>query len=238
MLHSLPSLMPGSWERDAALKNYLRMRGLQQRGSSLPSLLKKLHSEVEKNLEEARKEYPLEFASEVEINMGDELVWQMELEAAESLEDGFERIWIVLNDYTQSGERLRLEARELVTFRQLQRHVGNPKRSDTSIDSRRIIFYFAHLPVKGIWALVHSHVNAAPFPTGSDISYLPLGWLGLTASVYREKFYLIPFRADSFEYRGKEPSREAFGNFVLNIRRQKHRGWYEGRLYTKDELIP
>ncbi|MGQ9583291.1 MAG: hypothetical protein ACUVV6_07245 [Thermoplasmatota archaeon] len=230
--------MANSWERAAAVKNYLRMRGLQQRGSAIPSALKAIHGELERNLEEAKRDYPLEFASEVEICMGDDVVWQMELEAAEALEDRSERIWVLLNDYTKNGDRLRLDARELVSFRRLQRHVGNPRRNGTSIDSKRIIFYFAHLPVKGIWTLVHSHVDAAPFPTGSDISYLPLGWLGLTASVYRNRFYIIPFRADSFEYRGKEPTREQFGVFVLSIKRERHRGWYEGKLYTKDELTP
>ncbi len=230
--------MPNSWERAAAIKNYLRMSGLQQRGSAVPSVLKTLHGELERGLEIARREYPLEFASEVEINMGDEVVWQMELEAAEALEDRSERIWVLLNDYTKNGERLSLDARELVSFRRLQRHIGSPRRSVSSIDSKRIIFYFAHLPVKGIWTLVHSHVDAAPFPTGSDISYLPLGWLGLTASVYKDKFYIIPFRADSFEYKGKEPTRDYFGTFVLNIKRERHRGWYEGKLYTKEELTP
>jgi len=223
-----------SWEKAANIKNYLRMKGLERRGTPLPPMFNKLSKELARDVEEAKKDYPVDFASEVEINVGPEVIKQMEEEVEAALHDRCERVWVILNDYTLKGEKLTLSAKELVTFKELQRHIGDMKRGESSIDSKRIIFYFAHLPLDGIWMLVHSHVDAEPFPTGSDISYLPLGWLGLTSSLYKGKFCLVPFRADSFEYRGTAPAKDHFGMFSLNLAGQKHKGWYEGDAPSKN----
>ena len=226
----LPRDVAISWERTATIKNYLRMKGLEQRGSSLPPMFSKLSGELAKDLEKARKEYPLDFAAEVELYLHPGVIFQMKEEVRAAIDDRCERVWVILSDFKHEGDRLMLKAKELVTFKELQKHVGDVKRSENSIDSKRIIFYFAHLPIEGIWALVHSHVDAAPFPTGSDISYLPLGWMGITASVWQGKFYIIPYRSDSFEYKGTSPSRDYFKSFVLNINGQKYSGWYEAEV--------
>jgi hypothetical protein len=222
--------VPVYWERAALIKNYLRMKGLEKRGSSLPSMFGRLASEISRDLETARKEYPVDFAPEIELYLHPDVIKGMMEEVRAALDDRCERIWVILSDMSRDGDRLMLKAKELVSFKELQRHIGDMKRNGSSIDSKRIVFYFAHLPIKGVWALVHSHVDAAPFPTGSDISYLPLGWLGITASVWQGKFYIIPYRSDSFEYKGTAPQRDYFKTFVLNIRGHKHRGWYESEL--------
>jgi len=224
-----------SWEKAANVKNYLRMKGLEKRGTPLPPMFAKLSKELAKDVEQAGKDYPVDFAGDVEINLGPEVVKQMEEEVEASLHDRCERVWVILNDYSMKGDKLVLSAKELVTFKELQRHIGDMKRGESSIDSKRIIFYFAHLPLDGIWMLVHSHVDAAPFPTGSDISYLPLGWLGLTASLYKGKFCMVPFRADSFEYRGTAPKKEFFEMFSLNLAGHKQKGWYEGDAPSKND---
>jgi hypothetical protein len=222
--------VPVYWERATLIKNYLRMKGLEKRGSSLPSMFGRLASEISRDLEKARKEYPVDFAPEIELYLHPDVIKGMMEEVRAALDDRCERIWVILSDMSGDGDRLMLKAKELVSFKELQRHIGDMKRNGSSIDSKRIVFYFAHLPIKGVWALVHSHVDAAPFPTGSDISYLPLGWLGITASVWQGKFYIIPYRSDSFEYKGTAPQRDYFKTFVLNIRGHKHRGWYESEL--------
>ncbi|MBM4249469.1 MAG: hypothetical protein FJ149_08580 [Euryarchaeota archaeon] len=218
------------WERAAGIKNYLRMKGLEQRGSSIPPMFDKLTGDLARDIEKARKEYPVDFAPEIELYLHPGVVHQMKEEVQAALDDRCERIWVILSDATREGERLLLKAKELVTFKELQKHVGDVKRNGSSIDAKRIVFYFAHLPIKGVWALVHSHVDAAPFPTGPDISHLPLGWIGITASVWNGRFYIIPYRSDSYEYKGTAPSREYFRTFVLNLKGQKHRGWYEAEL--------
>ncbi len=218
------------WERAAGIKNYLRMKGLEQRGSSIPPMFNRMAGELVNDLEKAKKEYPVDFAPEVEIYLHPGVIFQMKEEVQAALDDRCERIWVILSDISREGDKLMLKAKELVTFKELQKHVGDVKRNGSSIDSKRIVFYFAHLPIKGVWALVHSHVDAAPFPTGPDISYLPLGWMGITASVWKGRFYIIPYRSDSFEYKGTVPSRDYFKSFVLNIKGQKHRGWYEAEL--------
>jgi hypothetical protein len=219
-----------SWERIAAIKNYLRMKGMEQRGHPLPPMFTKIHKDLEKDMESAKKLYPLDFASEVHMRIGQHIVKQMWKEVDAALADRCERIWIILNRFESMGTGLLLTAKEMVTFSDLQRHVGDMKRNGSSIDSRKILFYFEHLPLQGIWALVHSHVDAAPFPTGPDISYLPLGWMGLTASVWKGKFYIIPFRSDSFEYKGAVPVRKHYETFSLDIKGGIHHGWYEEEL--------
>ena len=228
-----------SWERAASIKNYLRMKGLEHRGSALPPMFSKLSSELHKDIVMARKEYPIDFAPEIHVRIDSIIykhIWK-EVEAA--LEDKRERVWVILNRYEPLGDGLLLTAKEMVTFQELQRHVGGDmKRNGTSIDSRKILFYFEHLPLEGIWTLVHSHVDGPPFPTGPDISYLPLGWLGLTASVFKQRYYIIPFRSDSFEYKGTAPSRKYFDNFILDVKGGQHRGWFEEAYEPKPEPPP
>ena len=231
--------VPITWERAAGIKNYLRMKGLEQRGSALPPMFSKLNSELRKDLEIAKKEYPVDFATEITLRMNANILKQMVKEVEAALSDRRERIWVILNRFEPLGTGLILTAKEMVTFQELQRHVGGDmKRNGSSIDSRKIIFYFEHLPLEGIWMLVHSHVDGPPFPTGPDISYLPLGWLGLTASVYRNRFFIIPFRSDSFEYKGTPPSKKYFENFVIDMKGGIHHGWFEEELTPKEGLPP
>ena len=225
-----------SWERAASIKNYLRMKGLERRGSALPPMFTKLNTELHKDLGLAKKEYPVDFAPEIQIRIDGIIYKRIWKEVEAALADKRERVWVILNRFENVGNTLLLTARELVTFQELQRHVGgNIKRNGTSIDSRKILFYFEHLPLDGIWTLVHSHVDGPPFPTGPDISYLPLGWLGLTASVFKGRYYIIPFRSDSFEFKGIAPSRKSFDNFVLDIKGGMHRGWFEEAVEPKHE---
>ena len=227
--------MAVSLERAAAIKNYLRMKGMEQRGHSLPPMFAKLHKDLEKDMEVAKTLYPLDFASEVHMRINSNIVKQMWKEMEAALSDRCERIWVILNRFEPLGTGLLLTAKDMVTFSDLQRHVGDMKRNGSSIDSRKILFYFEHLPLQGIWALVHSHVDAAPFPTGPDISYLPLGWVGLTASVWKGKFYIIPFRSDSYEYKGTVPTKKHYETFSLDIKGGIHRGWYEEELLASGQ---
>jgi proteasome lid subunit RPN8/RPN11 len=191
-------------------------------------MFSKLNFELQKDLAEAKKQYPLDFASEVQMRIGSTILKQIWNEVEAALSDRRERVWVILNRFEPLGSGLILTAKEMITFQELQRHVGGDmKRNGSSIDSRKILFYFEHLPLEGIWTLVHSHVDGPPYPTGPDISYLPLGWMGLTASVYKDRYYIIPFRSDSFEYKGTPPSKKYFQNFVLDIKGSLHQGWFE-----------
>jgi hypothetical protein len=213
------------------------MRGLEHRGSAIPPMFAKLNSELQKDIIIAKKDYPVDFASEIQIRIGISIFKQIWKEVEAALADRRERVWVILNRFEPLGNGLILTAKEMVTFQELQRHVGGDmKRNGSSIDSRKILFYFEHLPLEGIWTLVHSHVDGPPFPTGPDISYLPLGWMGLTASVYKDRYYFIPFRSDSFEYKGTAPSKNYFDNFVLDVKGNLHRGWFEEPLEHKREV--
>lgn len=228
--------VPISYERAASIKNYLRMKGLEHRGSAIPPMFAKLNAELQKDIITAKKEYPVDFASEIQMRIGGNILKKMWKEVEAALDDRLERVWVILNrlEFLDSG--LILTAKDMVTFLELQRHVGGDmKRNGSSIDSRKILFYFEHLPLDGIWTLVHSHVDGPPFPTGPDISYLPLGWMGLTASVYKDRYYIIPFRSDSYEYKGTVPQKRYFDNFVLDVKGALHRGWFEEAMESKRE---
>ena len=236
MLDCLCGAVRFTWERAASIKNYLRMKGLERRGIALPPMFAKLNTELQKDLVLAKNEYPVDFAPELQIRIDGIIFKRIWKEVEAALSDRRERVWVILNRYETVGNSLLLTAKEMVTFQELQRHVGgNIKRNGTSIDSRKILFYFEHLPLDGIWTLVHSHVDGPPFPTGPDISYLPIGWLGLTASIFKGTYYIIPFRSDSFEYKGTAPAKKYFDNFVLDVKGGQHRGWFEEVVEHKQE---